>query len=355
MNKKRMLTLLVVLLIISAIVFTLFKNKKTLNENKIPVNRSQVPVTVTVDTVKMMKMNGTLTLPATLTAWEEANISAETSGRIENLTIELGSMAYKGQLIGHIDDAENRIKLESAELAIEKLNRDYERNKILVAGNATNANAVKDAQYDLDSKKLEAAQLRSEIAKANIICPITGIITEKKAVTGELVNSGSVIASLADTRRLKAKVYVPENHVFVLKAGEKARIATASFPGETFEGVVTYISPKGDDNHNYLVELAVTNNKQSALKAGLYVQAVFDAPKDEQALQIPKAALAEGLKNPYVYVDENNIARESKLVLGRENGEYVEVVSGLKEGEKVITSGLINILPGSRIEAVHKN
>lgn len=355
MNKKRILTVLAVLLAISSIVFTLLKNKKTLNENKMPVNRSQIPVTVTVDTVKMMKMNGALMLPATLAAWEEANISAETSGRIENLTIELGSIANKGQVIGHIDATENRIKLESAALAIEKLNRDYERNKILVAGNATNANAVKDAQYDLDSKKLEAAQLRSQIAKANIISPISGIVTEKKAVTGEFVNNGSVIASVADTRHLKAKVYFPENQIFLLRAGEKARITTASFPGETFEGVVTYISPKGDDNHNYLVELSVTNNKRNALKAGLYVQAVFDATKDEQVLQIPKAALVEGLKNPYVYVAENNLARESKLVLGRENGEYVEVVSGLKEGEKVITSGLINILPGSHIEAVHKN
>jgi RND family efflux transporter MFP subunit len=355
MNKKRMLTLIAVLLIITTIILTLFKNKKTLNENKKPVNRSQIPVTVTIDTVKMMKMNGRLTLPATLTAWEEANISAEISGRIEILTIKLGSMAYKGQLIGRIDVSENRIKLESAELAIEKLNRDYERNKILAAGNATNANAVKDAQYELDSKKLEAAQLRSQIAKANIISPITGIITEKKTVTGELVNTGSVIATVADTRRLKARVYVPENHVFLFKAGAKAQVTTASFPGANFEGVVTYISPKGDDNHNYLVELAITNNNRNALKAGLYVQAVFDAAKDEQALQIAKAALAEGLKNPYVYVAENNIARERKLVPGRENGEYVEVVSGLKEGEKVITSGLINILPGSHIEAVHKN
>jgi len=355
MNKKRILTILAVLLVISAITLTLLKNKKTLDENKQPVNRSQIPVTVTLDTVKMIKIDGALNLPATLSAWEEANITAEIPGRIQDLNIDLGSVINKEQVIGHIDVSENQIKLAAVELAIEKLNRDYERNKVLAAGNATNASAVTDAKYDLDSKKLEAAQMRSQIEKAGITSPISGIITEKKTVTGEFVNTGSVIAAIADTRRLKARVYVPENKVFTLKPGGKAQITTATWPGQLFEGIVNYISPKGDDNHNYLVELSVSNKKGNFLKAGLYVQVVFGTVKNEHALQIPKAALAEGVKNPYVYVAVNNTAEERKLVLGRENGEYIEVISGLNEGEQVITSGLINILAGSRIEAIHKN
>lgn len=353
MNTRRIITILIVLLAIGGIVLVLFKNKKALDESKKPVDRSLIPVYVTLDTVKMQDISGEFSLPAALAAKTEANITAEIGGRIQTLNIELGSYVRQGQAVGHIDVSENQLKLEAAELAIEKLNRDYERNKVLLEGNATNANAVTDAKYDLDSKKLEAAQLRSQIAKANLISPVSGTIAEKKVVAGEYVNTGTTIAAVVDMHYLKARVNVPENKVYALKKGQTARITTASFPGKNINGIINFISPRGDDNHNYQVELLVESTDVS-LKAGLYVQVSFGAIKNESALQIPKSALVEGIKNPYVYVADSNIAQERKLVVGRENGEYVEVLSGLKEGELVIGSGQINVLPGSHIEAIQK-
>jgi len=347
---KRVLTIIGVIGIVALIIFLLARNKKTINSKNKAVDRSQVPVAVTMQRVRMQEMGGRFTVPATLSAKEEANISATASGHIVDLNIELGSVVGKGQVIGRLDLKENEIKLQSAELSIEKLNRDYERNKILVSGNATNANAVKDSKYDLDSKKLEAEQLKKQILDGNIVSPINGIITEKKMVAGEYANLGSVIAVAIDVSTLKARVYVAENNVFRLRTGQKAVITSEVYPGETFNGTITYISPKGDDNHNYLVELSVQNNKASRLRAGVYVLAGFETGGTHKVLQVPKTALADGMKNPYVYVVENGKAAERKIVLGNETGENVEVMSGLKEGEQIVTEGQINIINGSLIK-----
>ena len=154
MNLRRIFSIVAVILFTTVIIFTLIKNKHKLDESKKVTDRSGIPVSVTVFSVAKADMKDTFNYAASLYANEEATISASISGRIENLNIELGTKVSKGQVIGKIDVNETEIKLKSAELSIEKLKADYERNKILAKGNATNANAINDAKYDLDAKKL---------------------------------------------------------------------------------------------------------------------------------------------------------------------------------------------------------
>lgn len=349
---KRIITIAAIVVVIAMIAILLIRNKKELDSKNVVSDRSQIPVSVILVPVKELPVTNELSLPATLSADEEANISAAASGRIETLNIELGSLVSQGQVIGKLDERENQIKLQSAELAIEKLQREYERNKALIAGNATNAKAVQDSKYDLDSKRLEAEQLRKQIADGNIVSPIRGIITEKKMKKGEFASTGATIATVVNINTLKAKVYVPENSVFKLKTSQKALLTTDVFPTETYVGVISYVSPKGDENHNYLLELSVQNNKTHQLKAGVYAKVKFNMGESDKALQIPKTALVDGMKNPYVYVARSGKAAERKIVLGREVGENIEVVAGLAAGEQVVNSGQINITEGSLIKSI---
>lgn len=349
---KRIITLAVIVVVIAMIVFLLVRNKKELDSKKVVSDRSQIPVSVILTAVKELPVSSDLSLPATLSADEEASISAAASGRIETLNIELGSLVSQGQVVGKLDVRESQIKLQSAVLAIEKLEREYERNKRLMEGNATDAKTVQDSKYDLESKRLEADQLRKQIADGNIVSPIRGTITDKKMKKGEFASTGTAVATVIDINTLKARVYVPENNVFKLKEGQKASLATDVFPSETFTGTITYISPKGDDNHNYLVELSVQNNKTHQLRAGVYAKVRFNAGGNDHAIQIPKAALVDGMKNPYVYVAENGKAVERKIVLGREVGENIEVLQGLSAGEYVVSSGQINITEGTLIKSI---
>lgn len=353
MNTKRILTIIVIILIPAAIVFGLLKNKKTLDERQQPVDRSDIPVNVAVDTVAYQSYKNSFSTSATLISKEDATISAETSGKIVSLNIDLGTKVSKGQVIGNIDITDKQQELEATNLSIKKLEDDYQRNKILVAGNATNANAVTETKFELDTKKVEASQLRTEISKATIKAPIDGIITEKNKIVGEYVSIGGTIAYLSDISTLKAKVYVPESFVFKIQERQMVTVTTDIFPEDVFNAEITYISPKADENHNYLVELSMKNIHNKPLKSGMYVKVEFSGETGgKDLLMIPKTALVDGTKNPFVYINNNGVAAKRKLILGIETGNNVEVKKGLKEGELVIISGHINLIDGTKINII---
>lgn len=352
MNAKRIITVIVIVAVPVAIIIGLMKNKKTLDDAKKPVDRSNTAVKVTIDTVSMKTIDDAITQPATLITDDGAVISAETSGKINSLNINLGSSVRKGQVIGHIDVTENQQKLEAALLSITKLTSDYERNKILLAGNATNANAVTDAKYNLDAKKLEAAQLRTQINNANIKAPSNGMVTDRQKIAGEYVTTGTTIATITNMSTLKTNVSVPESQILQIKKGQNAVITSEVYPGEHFTGMVTYISPKGDDNHNYTVQLAINNTEIMQLKGGLYVNVQFSASNKQSLLMINKNALTDGVKNPAVFVFKNGVVKKIKLVTGSEHGDYIEVKNGLSVGELVVTSGQINLSDGSKAQII---
>jgi RND family efflux transporter MFP subunit len=353
MKHKKILTIVVIALIPIAIIIGLFVNKGKLNESEKPVDRSNIAVKVIVDTVSYKVTNNSFSVPATVITDEEGDMGVETSGKITSLNIELGTNVKKGQVVGHIDVVETQQKLEAAELSINKLSADYEREKVLAAGDATNANAVSDAKYDLDSKKLEAAQLRTQIRHANIIAPISGIVREKQKIAGEYVSTGTTVATIINTQSLKAEVNVPEGQLSYLKKGQKTTITSDVYPEKTFSGIVSFISPKGDDNHNYLVRIDIANNSSVQLKSGLYINVEFPGTSTQQKrLMIQKIALVEGVKNPFVYVYKDSIVEERKLVTGVESGNYIEIRKGLSSGELVVTSGQINLSNGTKAEII---
>lgn len=353
MKLNRILTIAVIVLIPTAIVIGLIVNKNKLNDAKKPVDRSNIAVKVIVDTVSYKTIDGSFTQPATIISDKDAIISAETSGKIATLNIELGTTVRKGQVIGHIDVTEIQQKLEAAELSINKLSADYARKKVLAAADATNANAVSDAKYDLESKKLEAAQLRTQIRKANIIAPTNGIIVDKQKVAGEYVNTGTTIATITNMQSLKAEVTISENQIVNIKKGQKTIITSDVYPEKTFSGTVNFVSPKGDDNHNYIVRLNIANNSTTQLKSGLYINVKFPGISSNQSLvMIQKNALAEGVKNPLVYVFKDGVVKEQKLVVGIESGDYIEVKKGLSPGQLVVTNGQINLANGTKAEII---
>ncbi len=352
--KKNIIIIAGLVVIALAITLTLVNNKKKIDASKEVVDRSAVPVYVSTFNVEQLPLQGNLNVPSVLSANEEAGIAASASGKIVSLNIELGSKVSKGQVIGVVDVKQKELNLKSTELNVEKLEKDYERDKILLQGNAATESAVTKTKYDYETNKIQADVIKQQIKDGNIVSPINGIITEKKLVAGEYVNTGAQVASVVDISKLKAVVFVSESDVFKLKEGDPVNVSTEVFPGTVFKGKISFISPKGDDNHNYRVEIAVANNNSIRLKAGIYVITEFNVGGTTTALQVPKRALVEGVKNPYVFIASGNKAVKRKISIGREVGENIVVLNGLNPGDQVITDGQINLIDGSKIETAKK-
>ena len=344
--KKSFIIILSVIAVVGFIGFTLAKNKKKIEANKVVVDRSIIPVAVSTVKAEYQLFDGKVSLPANLELNNEATIAIGIQGKIEKLGIEVGSRVAKGQVIGHLDSRLKLINLKANELTLSKLEKDLQRNTELFKGNAGTELSVTNSKYDVENTRIQIEQVKQQIADGNIISPISGIVTSRKLMAGEFANPGTVIATVVDDVHLKAVVFVNEKNVYQLKLGQVATISSDVFPNKNFVGQVKFISPKGDENHNYRVELQLNTNQ---LRAGTYVMVGFDLGKKTSVLQIPKLALVEGTKNPYVYVVQDNVATIQKLTVGREIGENIEVISGLQAGQEVVTSGQINLTNGSKI------
>ncbi|MEA5460468.1 efflux RND transporter periplasmic adaptor subunit [Arcicella sp. LKC2W] len=344
--KKSFIILLSVLAVVGFIGFTLAKNKKKIEANKVVVDRSIIPVAVSTVKAEYQLFDGKVSLPANLELNNEATIAIGIQGKIEKLGIEVGSRVAKGQVIGHLDSRLKLINLKANELTLSKLEKDLQRNTELFKGNAGTELSVTNSKYDVENTRIQIEQVKQQITDGNIISPISGIVTSRKLMAGEFASPGTVIATVVDDVHLKAVVFVNEKNVYQLKLGQMATIFSDVFPSKNFVGHVKFISPKGDENHNYRVELQLNTNQ---LRAGTYVMVGFDLGKKTSVLQIPKLALVEGTKNPYVYVVQDNVATIQKLTIGREIGENIEVISGLQAGQEVVTSGQINLTNGSKI------
>jgi RND family efflux transporter MFP subunit len=351
--KQRIIIITVIIALFATIGFVLARNKKEIDTQNVVTDRSKIPVAVSVAKVALQIVDGNLQLPATLEPSKQADISATTAGKITSLGIQLGSSVSAGQVIGSVDTRQQQLNVADAQEALNKAEKDYQLAQELFAGNAGTAQNVKDAQHTLEAARIRVQQSGRQVSEGAIKAPISGIVTAKNGEVGEYANPGTSLATIVDIYNLKAVVFVSEKDVYQLKLNQAAIITADVLPGKSFTGKVSFISPVGDENHNYRVELAI-NNKAAALKAGTYIKVAFDLGNDFTALQIPKIALVEGTKNPYVYVVNGGQALVRKITLGRELGENIEVLSGLKEGDEVVTSGQINLKDGSLITKTHE-
>jgi RND family efflux transporter MFP subunit len=350
MKKKGLIAIVIFVAFAVFAVVKLVSNKKILSKGKEVVDRSHIPIAVNVEDVKMMEMNSTISRPSVVQPNEVASIAATMPGRLSDFKVELGSKVSKGQTIGKVDTKTYDIQLQNLQLAVGKFERDYKRNKELYEGNALSESNYLDSKFAYESRKLEMEQLQQQINDSYIKSPISGTIIDKRNLSGEFIGAGNPIATVVDVDLLKIYVALNESEVRFVKLNQEVAISASVFPDKNFRGKVTYISPSTDENFNYKVEIQARVKENPALKAGTYVTVLFETNTKDMALQIPKKALVEGVKNAYVYVQNGDKAEKRIIKVGRENGNYIEVISGLKEGEKVVVDGQINIVDNSLIQ-----
>jgi membrane fusion protein (multidrug efflux system) len=350
--KKSILILVSVVALVLLIGVRLYSNKQTLNEKNKVVDRSGIPVPVTTVKVGKQDVSGKFSLPAVLEPVYSANVSINAAGKIQYLHLELGTVVQKGQVLGSVDNSLKQLNLKAAQLLADKNEADYLRIKDLYDGKAATEVDLINARYNMENAKVQVAQIRQQIADGLVIAPISGVVTKKNVEAGEFVNMGSPIATVVDVSSLKSYVQVNEKNIYRLSKGKPVAVRTDIYPGKIFKGKILYISPNGDESHSYEVGISIENDKQAPLKGGTFIRVDFDASEGDHVLQIPKMALVEGVKNPYVYAVEGTRPAVRKVVLGRDLGEKIEVVSGLEEGDEIVTSGQINISDKSILEVV---
>jgi membrane fusion protein, multidrug efflux system len=349
---KRIITIIVIVALLALIAFRLVSNKKEINaKNKMPESTSAA-IAVNVAQVESKTNERNLTLVGTVIPDKEIEIKSEVQGKITSLNVDLGDYVKKGQFIARIDADIKSIAVSTAEQNLANAKRDLERYSNLYKGGAATEAQFQQYKLNYENAQNQLEQTKKELSNTNIIAPISGYITQKPAESGAFANVGTPIATIVDVSKLKVQLSVTERDVYALKKGDKVSITTSVYPGVTFEGVIEFISPRGDEAHNYPIEISIKNQDKNPLKAGTYVDIAFNRKSTTPSLQIPRDALVGSIQNARVYVVTNNTAVLRKVTLGVDNGSSLEVIDGLKEGETVVTSGQINLADSAKVTVI---
>ncbi|MGM9510445.1 efflux RND transporter periplasmic adaptor subunit [Larkinella sp. GY13] len=348
MKKTTIIVVIAVLAVTSLIGFRLAANKKTIDEkNQMPTN-TNTAIPVTVAPVAEGAVSQQLVKTGNLIPFKEADITATTAGKVTQVNFDLGSSIRQGATLVQLDNKLKELSLEATRLNIEKLKKDVTRYTTLLAGNATTEIQLNETKYNYENAVNQAEQIQKQIADANVKAPISGRIVKKNIEPGEYITVGTVLGTVLDVARLKVQVPVNESDVYRLREGQTVRVSADVFPGKTFSGRISYIAPQGTEEHNYPVEITIDN--AGGLKAGTFVNVDFSQKSNQKALQIPRMALVESIKNPYVYVVNGNAVQKRIIKVGREFDDSIEVLEGLSAGDQVVTTGQLNLSDGKTVQ-----
>jgi RND family efflux transporter MFP subunit len=148
-------------------------------------------------------------------------------------------------------------------------------------------------------------------------------------------------------------VKVTERDVLNVRKGQTVSVTADVYPSRPISGKVTNIGLRADNAFNYDVEIEVPNPKNAPMRAGMHAKAIFTFDAQRQGLVLPRKAIAGSLQDARVYIVEDSVALLRTVTLGGAYGDKVEVMSGLKEGERVVVAGQMNLADGTKVEVVH--
>jgi RND family efflux transporter MFP subunit len=351
MKKKTIIIISLLIASLGTMAWTLVSNKEELN-SKQEVKKNDSRVAVIVTEVQNQEISNNLDLAGKTEPDKEVQVAAECAGRIIQLNCKLGDNVRKGTLLAKIEDTYKRLDYENALVNYNKQKEDNDRYTILRKGDAVSETQLRDTKVEFQKAEIQLKQAKKELEDTRIIAPFSGTIISKSAEMGSYVNVGTSVIDIANVSQLKVTLLASESNAYQLHKGQIVSISSDIYPQAVYKGIITGISPQGSSMHTYPVEIKIINNNKNPLKAGTYVKVHVEMSKSRKALMIPRDAIVSSIKEPSVYVVNGDKVHLVKINTGSESNSYLEVISGVHKGDKVVTNGQINLTDGALIAII---
>lgn len=350
--KTKNVSIVVVVILLGIIGYTLFSNKKEMNEKAAAIPE-EFSIPVQTATVGAKTISNGLTATGEFAGWEEVTLVAESQGSIQYLKVEEGQKIKKGQIIAKVDAVSLSSQLSSAQSAYSKADKDVARYERLLEVGAVSQSALEDIRIQKENARANIAQINQQLSFTTVKSPIDGIVNKLMVEETSFVMPGNNIAEIVQIDRLKINVNVAEDNLSKIREDQEVSIKTDVYPLETFIGKVSTISVKADASRKFQITIEVDNTEDNVLRAGLFAEVNFNALKtnEQVAMVIPREAIVGSLQNPSVYVVNNDSTVSlQKIKAGAVINGDVIVLSGLQNGEQIVTKGIINLTSDTKVK-----
>ena len=320
-------------------------------DGKDAADKTPEAVPVEVATASRRSIAASYMGTAALEARGEAQVVAKTTGLALQVFAEVGQQVRAGQVLVRIDSDRATLQVAQSDSQVRKLQANFARAQQLASQKMVSANDLDQIRYDLENARASNRLARLELSYTSVVAPISGVIAERSIKPGNLVQINTPIMRIVDVSRLEATLNAPEREIETLKAGQTVQLSVDALPGKTFEGRIDRVSPVVDSGSGtFRVVCAFEGG--GLLQPGMFARIRINYDQRANALVIPRTALLEDGSEPAVYTVRDNKATRIPLKLGNIDGEWVEVLGGLKEGEPVVVAGKSALREGSVVQLI---
>ena len=332
--------------------------------------RGQEEAEPRVEVIEVLPSTGKskLELPGSIQALTEAPILARANGYIKERMVDIGDRVEAGQPVAEIEEpevdaqlAQARADLATAQANVKLAGITAQRYQDLLKTDAVSKQDVDNYNGDYAAKQAMVQSAAANVKRLEelesfkrVYAPFSGVITLRNVDVGALVNAGNTLLfRVAQTSKLRTYVNVPQTDSDSVQRGQAARLSVSNLPGRYFTGTVARTSNSLDPtSRTMLVEVQVPN-PNGVLLPGMYAQVELLSARPDQPLLVPGAALvvrAEGTQVAVVRPDRT--VHFQKIEIGRDFGDRLEVINGLKDGDRIVVNPQDAVREGVKVNPV---
>jgi membrane fusion protein (multidrug efflux system) len=293
-------------------------------------------------------LHSSIEVAGTLLPFEETEIHPEVSGKVTWLSIKEGAHVRKGTLLARLFDGDLQAQLHKLSVQLQIAEKTQERQEELLK-----IGGISQQDYDLSvlsvsTIKADMQVLKAAVNKTIIRAPFDGKIGFKNISIGAFITPATVITTIRQDSKLKLEFSVPEKYTSKIKLGDVINFTTES-TGKKYKAKI-YATESGITTENRSLKVhGLVENIDRNITAGSFAKVIFDMGDNNEAVLVPTQAIIPEARDKKAIVYNGGIAHFKTVTTGTRDSARVEILSGLAIGDTVITTGLLSIKPGSKI------
>ena len=299
----------------------------------------------------------TIYAPGELEAYKGVTISAQLDGNVANIEFSPGAQVKKGDPILKQDISSEKTQLASAVAAASLASKNLERAKPLLASKDISQEDFDVFLAEYEQAAAQVKNVQSMIDKRTIVAPFDGYLGITNVDVGQYLRPGDEIVTLQDISSILVNFSLPQRQISKVRVGQSVRVSLDRHADSSVEGTVIAISPEIDARTRNVQLQARVPNSEEFLKPGMFVDVELIVSEGELVNMIPISSVLSAPYGDTVFVitdseggdPEVKQIRQTFVRLGRSQGDFVSVVEGLKQGDKVVSSGLFKLFNGQNV------
>ncbi|KUO60254.1 hypothetical protein APF79_01165 [bacterium BRH_c32] len=369
-NEKKYLKPIIITLFVVVIIAIGYFFFQSLVSGEIEVTETKASV------ISSSETSAVLTASGYVVAQRKAAVASKGTGRLVFLGVEEGDPVYKNQIIARLEDSDIKAQLAQAQAnlllqqaGLKEATNQFERSKTLLKTNSSTQSEVDaaEARYLTILASIELAKASvtaSEVAMENTLirAPFNGTVLTKNADVGEIVapfaasaSSKAAVVTIADMASLQMETDVSESNIFRIKPGQSCEITLDAYPRIKYPGHVAKIVPTADRGKATVMVKVAFKEYDSKVLPEMSAKVLFlgDEIKNNEVtemLVVPISAVVKKNDKYFVYKIVNGTAEFTQFQSGRESDDYIEVLSGITESDKLINNPSDKIKDGTKIK-----